>query len=147
VTRTGSVFPCSEKPFHTTKSGSLFGPTNGFPPTFTNTRDPYCYHNALIQLWLKSAPERKALILREKSGVNSCYGKPLVRPSTKTLSARFRWPQVDRIIDTAQTQVPLGKGDLDFRFPETPVDFPMKIAFYLDPVIGIPYIGAKLEVE
>jgi len=63
------------------------------------------------------------------------------------LSIRFRWPQVDRIIDTANMQVPLGKSDLDIRFPETPVDFLVKFTFYLDPVIGISYKNAKLEIE
>ena len=59
----------------------------------------------------------------------------------------FRRPQNDRFIHTAQMQIPLGKGNLDFRFPETPVNLLVKLTFYLQPVISIHYPDAKLEVE
>lgn len=44
-------------------------------------------------------------------------------------------------------QVPLGKGNLDFRFPETPVNLLVKFTCYLQPVVGIQYPDAKFEIE
>jgi hypothetical protein len=44
-------------------------------------------------------------------------------------------------------QIPLGKGNLDFCFPKTPVNLLVKVTFYLQPVISILYPDAKLKVE
>ena len=43
--------------------------------------------------------------------------------------------------------IPLGKGNLDFRFPETPVNLLVKVAYDREPVISILYPDAKLKVK
>ena len=73
--------------------------------------------------------------------------RPAVKASTRTLSGRFRRPQNDRFIQTAQVQFLLGKGNLEFRFPETPVNLQVNVTSYLQPVIRIQYPDAKLKVE
>ena len=44
-------------------------------------------------------------------------------------------------------QILLGKGDLDFRFPESPVNLLVKLTLHLQPIISIHYPDAKLKIE
>jgi hypothetical protein len=44
-------------------------------------------------------------------------------------------------------QIPLGKSNLDFGFPESAVNFLMELTFYLQSFFGIQYPDAKLEIE
>ena len=54
---------------------------------------------------------------------------------------------MNRLTHTAQMQIPLGKGNLDFRFPESTVNLLVKLAFYLQPFSNIQGPDAKFEVE
>ena len=57
----------------------------------------------------------------------------------KTLSVSFLRPQSDQFIHTAQVEIPLGKGNLDVRFPESPINLLVKVTFCQQPIIGIQY--------
>jgi len=70
-----------------------------------------------------------------------------VPPLLASLGGGFRRSCNNRFSETAHMQIPLGKSNLDSRFPKTPVNFLVKLAFYTQHFISIQHPNTKLEVE
>jgi len=59
----------------------------------------------------------------------------------------FRWWQADWRIDTAHVHIPLGKGNLDSRCPETAINLVMQGTPYLYAVVEIGDKDTQFEVQ